>query len=128
MGGLPLAEIEFRVAVLPPISRGAHLAGPQLHAERLIELWRTDDDVPLAEAFRVLNVETVAGVIWRTVAAEITTRAIPAIGIFRRSRTCCRRCGKPHGTKSSPAGSCSKSSRVSAGAGTILWRQLCCRD
>jgi hypothetical protein len=67
MGELPLAEIEFRLALLPPISRSAHLAGPKLHAERLIALWKADGEIALAEAFRLLDVETVAGVILRTV-------------------------------------------------------------
>jgi hypothetical protein len=67
MRGLPLAEIEFRLATLPPISRGAHLAGPQLHAERLTELWKADGEVALAEAFRLLDVGTVAGIILRAV-------------------------------------------------------------
>ena len=66
---LPLAEIEARLMLLPPISRGAHLAGPQLHAERLIELWKADGEVALAEAFRLLDVEAVAEVILRTVTA-----------------------------------------------------------
>jgi hypothetical protein len=75
---LPLAELEFRIALLPPISRGAPvseewparaLAGPWLHAERLVELWKTDGVVALAEAFRLLDVEAVAGVILRTVVA-----------------------------------------------------------
>ena len=49
-GLLPLAELEFRIALLPAISRGAHLAGPALHAQRLVELWKADDAdaVPLA--------------------------------------------------------------------------------
>jgi len=68
---LGVAEIELRIALLSPISRDAHLAGPQLHAERLIELWRSPDgDVALTEAFRLLDVDAVAGVIWRTVTAN----------------------------------------------------------
>ena len=63
------AELEFRIALLPPISRGAHLDGPVLHAERLIELWKITDDerVPLGQSFRLLQVkQQVAGVILRT--------------------------------------------------------------
>jgi hypothetical protein len=67
---LGAAELELRIALLPPISRGAHLAGPWLHAERLVELWKADGEVVLAEAFRLLDVETVAGVILRTVTAN----------------------------------------------------------
>ena len=67
MGDLPLVEIEFQVAILPPISRGAHLSGPQLHAERLIKVWRAEGEVALAQAFRLLDVETVTGVILRAV-------------------------------------------------------------
>ena len=54
---------------MPPISRGAHLAGPRLHAERLTALWKADGPVALGEAFRLLDVEAVAGVILRTVVA-----------------------------------------------------------
>jgi hypothetical protein len=70
VGVLGGAEIELRIALLPPISRGTHLAGPRLHAERLVELWKADGEVVLAEAFRLLDVETVAGVILRTVTAN----------------------------------------------------------
>jgi len=68
---LPLTELEFRIALLPPISRGAHLAGPTLHAQRLVGLWKVDDgaDVSLAQAFRLLDAETVAGAILRTLMA-----------------------------------------------------------
>ena len=69
MGRLPLAEIEFQLAALPPISRGAHLAGPKLHAERLIAAWKADGAVALADAYQLLDVKTVAGVILRTVMA-----------------------------------------------------------
>jgi hypothetical protein len=65
---LGAAEIEFRIALLPPISRGAHLAGPTRHAERLIALWKADGAVALGEAFRLLDVEAVVGAIWRTLA------------------------------------------------------------
>jgi hypothetical protein len=60
-----LAELESHIALLPPISRVAHLDGPHLYAKRLVALWRTDDEVSLAEAFRLLDVETVVGVILR---------------------------------------------------------------
>ena len=60
-----LDELEVRLALLPLISRGTHLAGPRLHAERLVELWAADGPVPLAEAFRLLPVEAVAGVLLR---------------------------------------------------------------
>jgi len=63
---------DVEIALLPPISRGAHLDGPRLHAKRLVELWQVGDgdDVPLREAFRLLEVDAVAGVIWRTVCAN----------------------------------------------------------
>jgi hypothetical protein len=68
---LGLAEIEFRIALLPPISRGAHLIGPRLHAKRLIEIWHSADSVvSLAEAFRLLDADAIAGVILRTVTAN----------------------------------------------------------
>jgi hypothetical protein len=61
------AEPELCIALLPPISRGAHLDGPILYAQRLVELWKVDnDDVLLAQAFRLLEVEAVAGAILRT--------------------------------------------------------------
>jgi hypothetical protein len=66
---------------LPPISRGAPiseawparaLAGPWLHADRLIDLWQVadDEDVPLAQAFRLLDIEAVHGAILRTLGAN----------------------------------------------------------
>jgi hypothetical protein len=67
---LGTAGLEFRIALLPPISRGVHLDGPRLHAERLIEAWAADGEVALGQAFRLLDVETVAGVILRTVTAN----------------------------------------------------------
>ena len=66
---LSLDELEFRILLLPPISRGSHLAGPSVHAARLVELWRVGDDVLLAQAFRLLDVEAVTEAILRTLAA-----------------------------------------------------------
>jgi hypothetical protein len=65
---LALAEVELRIALLPPITRGSHLSGPALYAQQLVELWGIsgDDDVPLAQAFRLLDVEEVTGAILRT--------------------------------------------------------------
>ena len=67
-----LAELELRILLLPPISRGAHLAGPALHAQRLVELWGVEggDDLPLTEAFRLLDSDAVTGVILRTLYAS----------------------------------------------------------
>jgi len=64
---LPSAELEFRILLLPPISRGTHLDGPALHARRLVELWKVEgnDDIPLVQAFRLLEAPTVEGAIWR---------------------------------------------------------------
>ena len=59
-------ELELRILLLPPISRSAHLAGPAIHAGRLVELWKSEDDVPLEQAFRLLDAETVARAIFRT--------------------------------------------------------------
>jgi hypothetical protein len=66
MADLPLFELELRIALLPPISRGA-FDGPLLHARQLIEIWRVadGDDVPLAQAFRLGDEETVARTILR---------------------------------------------------------------
>jgi hypothetical protein len=66
------ADLEFRIALLPPISRGAHLAGPHLHARRLVALWKVEPAgaVPLAQAFRLLGEATVARTILRRLAAE----------------------------------------------------------
>jgi hypothetical protein len=68
---LALAELEFRIALLPAISRAAHLDGPGRHAERLIKLWRVADDesVPFAQSFRLLRVKQVEGAILRTLMA-----------------------------------------------------------
>ena len=67
---IPLIELEFRILLLPPISRGI-FDGPFIHAIRLVGLWKLDggDDVPLAQAFRLLSVEAVGGAILRTLAA-----------------------------------------------------------
>jgi hypothetical protein len=68
---IPLAELALRILILPPISRGMHFAGPncgpEQHARRLVELWQVaeSDHVPLAEAFRLLDVDAVAGAILR---------------------------------------------------------------
>jgi hypothetical protein len=67
---LGLAEIEFRLARLPPMSRGVHLKGPALYAERLCELWKVDGDVSLGEAFRLLDAGAVEAVRWRTIATD----------------------------------------------------------
>jgi hypothetical protein len=69
---IPFAELELRIALLPPVSRGAHLWGPAIHAERLVELWKieADDDVPLEQAFRLLDAGAVAGAILRMTAAR----------------------------------------------------------
>jgi hypothetical protein len=58
-------EIELRIALLRPISRGAHLVGPRRHAERLVELWKAEGEVPLTEAFRLLSVGALEGVVLR---------------------------------------------------------------
>jgi hypothetical protein len=69
---LPAAELELRIALLPPISRGTHFGGPALHARRLVELWKVDPgvDVSLAQAFRLLDVNAVEGAIWRALGAQ----------------------------------------------------------
>jgi hypothetical protein len=41
----------------------------ELHAERVVELWKADGAIALTGAFRLLDVGTVAGVILRTVVA-----------------------------------------------------------
>jgi hypothetical protein len=69
---VPPIELELRIALLPPISRGANLGGPLLYAEQLVGIWKIDDgdDVPLAQAFRLLDAEAIAGAIWRTLNAK----------------------------------------------------------
>jgi hypothetical protein len=61
-------ELEFRIALLPPISRGAHLDGPRLYAQQLVELWKIDngDNVLLQQAFRLLDAGVIEGAILRT--------------------------------------------------------------
>jgi hypothetical protein len=60
---------DLEIALLPPISRGAHLDGPKLHAQRLTELWEVADDVDvtLADAFRLLELRAVEGAVWRAI-------------------------------------------------------------
>jgi hypothetical protein len=67
-----LSELWLRLASLPPISRATHLGGPALHARRLVDLWKVDDsdDVPLAQAFRLLDAGAIAGAILRTLAVR----------------------------------------------------------
>jgi hypothetical protein len=79
---LTLTELGFRIALLPPLARGAAgdgppvfsraLAGPWLHARRLIELWKVvdGDDTSLTQAFRFLDQEAVAGAISKTLTAK----------------------------------------------------------
>jgi hypothetical protein len=64
-----LFEIALQISLLPSISRGTHLAGPRLHAERLVELWRPESAVSLAQAFRLLDVSAVERVIQQSMAA-----------------------------------------------------------
>ena len=69
---IPQAELALRILVLPPISRGTHIVGPDCgptqHARRLVELWQVaeHDPVSLAEAFRLLDVTAVEGAILRS--------------------------------------------------------------
>ena len=68
-----LIDLETTILLLPTISRGAHLDGPILHAQNLIELWKPDSPsgaVPLTLAFRLLNVEAVARAVYRAAAAK----------------------------------------------------------
>ncbi|HMF11952.1 MAG TPA: hypothetical protein VKE94_06585 [Gemmataceae bacterium] len=64
-------ELEFRIALLPPIPRGAHLDGPRLYAQQLVELWKIDngDNVLLQQAFRLLEAGVIEGAILRTLTA-----------------------------------------------------------
>jgi hypothetical protein len=59
-------ELEFAIALLPPISRGAN--GPPLHAQRLVELWKVEenDAVALEQAFRLVDAKAVQGAMMRT--------------------------------------------------------------
>jgi hypothetical protein len=73
---IPLAELALRILILPPISRGAHLAGPKLHVQRLLDLWRVADGdaVPLVEAFRLVDdVEAITAAILRSAIAHECT-------------------------------------------------------
>jgi hypothetical protein len=83
---IPLVELEFSIAALPPLagSAGAHpLFAPDLHARRLVDLWRVEDDVPLSQAFRLLDRGAIAGAILRTrmaQAAGLSGWTIPELG------------------------------------------------
>jgi hypothetical protein len=96
-------ELELRIAQLPPLSRGLHLAGPLVHAERLFALWRSDGPVPLSEVFRLLDADMVAGAILRTLAASEDGYPDPRHWRFPVSRHCCRDCGRVRGRRSWPA-------------------------
>jgi hypothetical protein len=78
----PLAELTFRILNLPPISRASHFvgpnSGPRLHAHRLVGSWRVADGdyVPLAQAFRLLDVDVIARAIMRGM-AEIEREGDP---------------------------------------------------
>lgn len=100
---LPWTELGFNILLLPPISRGAHLDGPLLHAQRLVELWQLDsnDDIPLAQAFRLLDVETIAGAILRTlVAADDYPSDHGAVSRSPHSLDACR--SRRHGVGNQP--------------------------
>jgi hypothetical protein len=86
-------ELKARIALLPAISRGAPiseawsaraLAGPWLHADRLIDLWPVADgeDVPLAQAFRFLDIEAVHGAILRALGAKDYPASDPRYWFF----------------------------------------------
>lgn len=52
-------ELEFRIAMLPPISRAAHLGGPAIHARRLVQIWR-DSEMTDREIDEVSDDELIA--------------------------------------------------------------------
>jgi hypothetical protein len=58
------------LALLPPISRAVHLAGPALQAQRLVELWKVDGDVALGEAFHLLTAPVVEQAVWRSLTSD----------------------------------------------------------
>ena len=88
---IPPFELALQIALMPPLSRGAHLAGPRLHAQRLVELWQVavDDDVPLAEAFRLLDVGAVGGAILRVTLAR-ERKHDPRYSTCQKSKSCYR--------------------------------------
>jgi hypothetical protein len=63
-------DLELKIASLPLISRGAHLKGPILHAQRLKELWKAAGEVVLGEVFRLLPDPIVADVLLRATASD----------------------------------------------------------
>ena len=69
-----LIDLETTILLLPPVSRAAHLDGPLVHAQHLVKLWKVDAGantiVPLALAFRLLDVKATAGAISRAAASE----------------------------------------------------------
>jgi hypothetical protein len=77
---IPLAELELRIALLPPVSRGAHLGGPTIHARRLVQLWRggemTADEIGQASNDELIDRYTVIdnGAEAKAVYAELWAR------------------------------------------------------
>src|SRR5215471_9208170 len=72
-GQVDLEFLTLLLPRLPRVSRAAHLAGAALHARALIDLWRLDgeaDTVPLALAFRLLDVKTVERAFSRAAASD----------------------------------------------------------
>jgi len=72
-GQVDLEFLTLLLPRLPRVSRAAHLHGATLHAESLVALWRLDgevDTVPLALAFRLLDVKTVEGAFSRAGASD----------------------------------------------------------
>jgi hypothetical protein len=83
---IPFAELELRIALLPRISRAAHLGGPAIHARRLVQLWR-GSEMTAGEISEVSNDELVAqytvlgndGAEAQAIYAEARTRAAKPI-------------------------------------------------
>jgi hypothetical protein len=108
---IPLAELELRILLLPPISRAAHLRGPTIHARRLVQLWR-GGEMTLSEIGEESNDELIDrytvlgndGAEARAIVAEVRARTAKPIikEVGAREDDLERAWARLRGIKSSP--------------------------
>jgi hypothetical protein len=119
---IPFAELELRIALLPRISRAAHLGGPAIHARRLVQLWR-GSEMTAGEISEVSNDELVAqytvlgndGAEAQAIYAEARTRAAKPIAPAGRRK----RPGRP----TAPLIGATTTSRFPRHSDCSMWRR-----